>query len=586
MSDDQQFLDHMRHSLAHILAQAVMDTYPNVKLGVGPTIENGFYYDFGLDETISEADLKKIEKKMKRIVSQSQPFSGEMFSTPDAKKRLAEMEQPFKIELVESFEEEGTTEVSFYSNLLNDQVKFVDLCRGGHLEHTGQVGAFKLVKVAGAYWRGDENNPMLQRIYGVAFKTKEELDAYLKMMEEAKKRDHRKLGQQLDLFTFSELVGPGLPLFTPRGTIMREELTDFVWRLMKPYGYTRVNIPHMAKSDLYKTSGHWDKFADDIFHISSKKTDTAFVMKPMNCPHHTQIYDSRPRSYKELPLRYSEVTTVYRDENTGQLQGLTRVRSITQDDAHVFCRMDQVKEEALAIYDIVTSFYEAFGMTLNLRLSMHDPEKPEKYLGGAELWDSAVGTLREMLDDLGKEYEEAPGEAAFYGPKIDFIARDAIGRDWQLATIQLDFNLPERFNLTYVDSNGEKQRPVMIHRAILGSVERFMGVLIEHFAGAFPFWLSPEQIRLLPVSDKFNAYAEKVRGELEAAGYRATLDDSSNSLGKKIREAELWKIPSMLIIGENEMNDGTVTERNYGQREQNTLSVADFIAKYNEAKPG
>ncbi|HRH32233.1 MAG TPA: threonine--tRNA ligase, partial [bacterium] len=392
-----------------------------------------------------------------------------------------------------------------------------------------------------------------------------------------KRRDHRKLGVELDLFAFSPLVGPGLPLFTPRGTILREQLVNFVWSLMKPYGYTRVNIPHMAKSDLYKTSGHWDKFADDIFHVSSKKSDDQFVLKPMNCPHHTQIYASRVRSYRDLPLRFSEVTTVYRDENTGQLQGLSRVRSITQDDAHVFCRMDQVKQEALAIYDIITRFYKAFDMPLRIRLSVNDPEKPEAYLGGAEVWDNAVGTLKGLLAELGKEYEIGVGEAAFYGPKIDFIAKDAIGREWQLATIQLDFNLPERFELEYVDSDNLKKRPVMIHRAILGSIERFIGVMIEHYAGAFPMWLAPEQIRLATVSDDFIPYAKELRAKLDEAGFRVHLDDSPEKVGKKIRTAAIEKVPWTIVIGEKEVAGEDFQVKVFGSEETLVVSQADLI---------
>ena len=485
-----QELEHYRHSLAHLLAAAVLEMYPDAKRTIGPAIEDGFYYDFEFSTPISETELPKIEKRMRKILTTWKSFERIDVSADEARKEFSD--NPYKTELINEFSKDGQS-LTFYKS-----GNYLDLCRGGHIENPKDIDpeAFKLTKLAGAYWRGDENNAQLTRIYGVAFETKEHLDAHLTMLEEAKRRDHRKLGVELDLFAFSPLVGPGLPLFTPRGTILREQIVNFVWSLMKPYGYARVNIPHMAKSDLYKTSGHWDKFADDIFHVSSKKSDDAFVLKPMNCPHHTQIYASRVRSYRDLPLRFSEVTTVYRDENTGQLQGLSRVRSITQDDAHVFCRMDQVKTEALAIYDIITKFYKAFDMPLRIRLSVNDPEKPEAYLGGAEVWDNAVGMLKELLGDLGQDYETGVGEAAFYGPKIDFIAKDAIGREWQLATIQLDFNLPERFELEYVDSDNAKKRPVMIHRAILGSVERFIGVMIEHYAGAFPMWLSESALEL------------------------------------------------------------------------------------------
>ncbi len=566
----EQELEHLRHSCAHLLAAAVEQLWPNAKRTIGPATSAGFYYDFDFgEEKVTEADLKKIEKTMKKLVGQWTAFEREEVSKEGALNAFASNE--YKQELINEFATEGQTLTLYHSG------KFTDLCRGGHCENPAkQLKNFKLLSLAGAYWRGDEKNKMLTRIYGTAFETKEELEAYTTMLEEAKKRDHRKLGAELGLFTFSDLVGPGLPLFTPAGTIVREELTNFVWKLMKPYGYQRVNIPHIAKAELYKTSGHWDKFTDDIFHVSSKKTDQQFVVKPMNCPHHTQIYAAQPRSYRDLPLRFSEVTTVYRDENTGQLQGLSRVRSITQDDAHVFCRLDQVKEEALAIYEIITKFYKAFDMSLRLRLSMHDPAQPEKYLGGAEVWDQAVGTLKGMLEELGKDYEEAPGEAAFYGPKIDFIATDAIGREWQLATIQLDFNLPERFELEYVDAQNSKQRPVMIHRAILGSVERFMAVLIEHYAGVFPLWLAPEQIRLVPVSDDFIPFAKEWQQKLDDLNIRASIDDTKEGVGKKIRAAAMKKIPWTVVIGEKEVAGGDFQVNVFGQQEGLSFTQDSF----------
>lgn len=566
-----QELEHLRHSLAHLLAAAVLEMYPDAKRTIGPAIEDGFYYDFEFSTPISETELPRLEKRMRKILTTWKEFERIAVSADEARKEFSD--NPYKTELINEFSKDGQN-LTFYKS-----GNYVDLCRGGHIENPKDIDpeAFKLTKLAGAYWRGDENNAQLTRIYGVAFETKAELDQYLTMMEEAKRRDHRKLGVELDLFTFSPLVGPGLPLFTPRGTILREQLVNFVWSLMRPYGYTRVNIPHMAKSDLYKTSGHWDKFADDIFHISSKKSDDAFVLKPMNCPHHTQIYASRVRSYRDLPLRFSEVTTVYRDENTGQLQGLSRVRSITQDDAHVFCRMDQVKQEALAIYDIITKFYKAFDMPLRLRLSVNDPAKPEAYLGGAEVWDHSVETLKELLDGLGMDYDIGVGEAAFYGPKIDFIAKDAIGREWQLATIQLDFNLPDRFELEYVDSDNVKKRPVMIHRAILGSLERFIGVLIEHFAGAFPMWLAPEQIRLATVSDDFIPFAQELRAKLEAAGLRIQLDDSSEKVGKKIRTAAIEKVPWTIVLGEKEVAGEDLQIKVFGSEVALSIKQKDLI---------
>ncbi len=566
-----QELEHYRHSLAHLLAAAVLEMYPDAKRTIGPAIEDGFYYDFEFSTPISETELPKIEKRMRKILTTWKSFERIDVSADEARKEFSD--NPYKTELINEFSKDGQN-LTFYKS-----GNYIDLCRGGHIENPKDIDseAFKLTKLAGAYWRGDENNAQLTRIYGVAFETKAELDAHLTMLEEAKRRDHRKLGVELDLFTFSPLVGPGLPLFTPRGTVLREQLVNFVWSLMKPYGYTRVNIPHMAKSDLYKTSGHWDKFADDIFHVSSKKSDDQFVLKPMNCPHHTQIYASRIRSYRDLPLRYSEVTTVYRDENTGQLQGLSRVRSITQDDAHVFCRADQVKTEAMAIYDIITGFYAAFNMPLRLRLSVNDPAKPEAYLGGAEVWDNAVGSLKELLSDLGKEYEVGVGEAAFYGPKIDFIAKDAIGREWQLATIQLDFNLPERFELEYVDTDNVKKRPVMIHRAILGSLERFIGVMIEHYAGAFPMWLAPEQIRLATVSDEFTPFAKELQVKLDAAGLRVQLDDAPEKVGKKIRNAAIEKVPWTIVIGEKEVAGEDIQVKVFGSEESLSVKQNDLI---------
>lgn len=564
-------LAHLRHSLAHLLAAAVLELYPDAKRTIGPAIDDGFYYDFSFSTPLSEEDLPKIEKRMKELLPSWTKFDRKEMTVDEARGMFAD--NKYKVELINEFAGDGATLTLYTSG------NYSDLCRGGHADDLSKIDpeCFTLSKLAGAYWRGDEHNDQLTRIYGIAFETKVEKESYLAMLEEAKKRDHRKLGVELDLFAFSPLVGPGLPLFTPRGTILREQLVAFVWALMKPYGYTKVTIPHMAKSDLYKTSGHWDKFADDIFHVSSKKTDDAFVLKPMNCPHHTQIFASRGRSYRDLPLRYSEVTTVYRDENTGQLQGLSRVRSITQDDAHVFCRLDQVKDEARAIANIITKFYEAFQMPLKARLSVNDPEKPEAYLGGAEVWEKAVGTLKELLGDMNQEYFLGVGEAAFYGPKIDFIATDAIGREWQLATIQLDFNLPERFQLEYVDSNNEKQRPVMIHRAILGSLERFIGVMIEHFAGAFPMWLAPEQVRIVTVSDEFRDTAIAMKSQLDAVGIRTMLDDSAEKVGKKIRDAAMNKVPWTIVVGAKERDGGDIQVKVFGSEAPLVIPQAELV---------
>ncbi|MBI5369703.1 threonine--tRNA ligase [Candidatus Uhrbacteria bacterium] len=569
----QEHLDHLRHSCAHLLAAAVKQLWPHAKRTIGPSIEDGFYFDFDFGETkISEEDFPAIEAKMREILPTWSGFTREEVTADQAKQAFAD--NPYKSEMIDEFSSGGQTLTLYHSG------DYFDLCRGGHCEHPKEeLQHFKLLSVAGAYWRGDEKNQMLTRIYGTCFPTKEELEAYIIQTEEAKKRDHRKLGKQLGLFTFSALVGSGLPLFTSKGTELRRLLGEFVWSLMRPHGYERVWIPHLAKSDLYRTSGHWDKFSDDIFHVSSKKTDEEFVLKPMNCPHHTQIYASEPRSYRDLPIRMSEITTVYRDENTGQLQGLSRVRSITQDDAHIFCTFEQVKDEAMKIYDIIEKFYGAFEMPLSIRLSMHDPDHMEKYLGSSELWGQAVETLKSLLDELGKTYEEGMGEAAFYGPKIDFVARDAIGRRWQLATIQLDFNQPERFGLEYTDADGSKKRPVMIHRAISGSIERFISVLIEHYEGAFPFWLAPVQVRIATVSDEGLAFARARKAELEQAGVRVELDDSNEKVGKKIRDSAMSKIPWTIVVGQKEMEGGAFKVNVFGQEEDLIIEQKELVQK-------
>lgn len=571
MQDEQ--VSHLRHSLAHLLAAAVLELYPDTKRAIGPAIEDGFYYDFEFSTPLPESALPTIEAKMREILKTWSTFERREVTADEARAIFAG--NPYKLELIEEFSTGGQMLTTYTSGT------YVDLCRGGHTENARAIDpkCFALDRVAGAYWRGDENNTMLTRVYGLAFATKDELVAHQAMLVEAAKRDHRKLGQELDLFAFSPLVGSGLPLFTPRGTIMRKLLEEFVWDLMRPYGYDRVTIPHMAKVDLYKTSGHWDKFQDDIFHVKSKKTDDLFIMKPMNCPHHTQIYASRPRSYRDLPLRYSEVTTVYRDENTGQLAGLTRVRSITQDDAHIFCRMDQIQQEVESVYQIVTKFYETFGMSLRIRLSTHDPEKMDGYLGSDALWENSVGMLRAMLEEKGKSYETGVGEAAFYGPKIDFMAKDAIGREWQLATVQLDFNQPERFELEYAAADGTKQRPVMVHRAISGSLERFMAVVIEHYAGAFPVWLAPVQVLLLPVGEGHRDASAEIAAALNTIGIRTEVDYSDETVGKKIRAAEKSKVPYMVVVGDKEVAGEPWQVRRHGQAEQITLTREAFTER-------
>jgi threonyl-tRNA synthetase len=554
-------LDEIRHSLAHLLAAAVLKEFPDAKLGIGPTVENGFYYDFDLPRPVTPDDLKTLEKTMRTMVNKKLAFTGREVTVEEARRLFAH--QPFKLDLIDEFSKEGKTLTVYETGAPGEAPVFMDLCRGGHVEDTAEIAAdaFTLDKIAGAYWRGDEKNPQLQRIYGLAFATGAELDAYEKMRIEAEKRDHKKLGPALDLFTFSDLVGPGLPLWTPKGTVLRNVLDDFVWKLRKARGYEQVDIPHITKKSLYETSGHWEKYKDDLFKIVTREKHE-YAMKPMNCPHHTQIYARRQWSYRELPQRYATTTKVYRDEQSGELAGLSRVLSITQDDAHVFCRESQVKEEVLAIWDIISEFYGAFGFTLNVRLSFRDPAHPEKYLGDAARWDSAEKTLREMASERGANSVEGIGEAAFYGPKLDFMGKDALGRTHQLATIQLDFNQPERFDLFCVNESGARERIVMIHAAIMGSIERFLSVMIEHFAGAFPVWMSPVQAVVLPVSDKFSSYGKKAHAALADAGIRMEAwTEPDESLGKRIRAAEVAKIPYILVVGEKEEAAGTVNVR-------------------------
>ncbi|PJE76372.1 threonine--tRNA ligase [Candidatus Uhrbacteria bacterium CG10_big_fil_rev_8_21_14_0_10_48_16] len=580
-------LHAMRHTAAHVLAAAAQRLYPGVKFGVGPVIENGFFYDILFPEPVSDDVLKKLEKEMHKIVNQGHEMAREEMSIDEAIAFFAEKDQEFKVELLKDLKEKGTTKInpeeaqdidvehpdtaSIYKT-----GEFVDLCRGPHVGNTKEVGAFKLWKLAGAYWRGNEGNAQLQRIYGLCFETKEELDAYLTMLEEAKKRDHRKLGKELDLFIFSDLVGPGLPMWTPKGTILRNKLDEFVWSLRQARGYQKVEIPHITKKELYETSGHWEKFQDELFKITTREGHV-FAMKPMNCPHHTQIFDRKQHSYREMPQRLANTTMCYRDEQTGELHGLSRLRSFTQDDAHVFCRESQVKEEAMKIWDIIETFYGAFGFSLRLRLSTHDPNNMEKYLGGLDLWDKSVSGLKEMLDERGAEYFLGVGEAAFYGPKIDFITKDSIGREWQVATIQLDRNLPERFNLSCVNEAGEPERIVMIHAAIMGAIERFLSVMIEHTAGAFPFWLAPVQIVLATVSQDYIAFAKELEEKLRTAGVRVELDASHEKLGRKIRDAAKNKVPWTIVIGAQEADGGDFKVNVFGQEEDLLIEAGELI---------
>lgn len=581
MADNQQSdLHAMRHSLAHIMATAITRLYPGVKLGVGPVVENGFYYDVDLGENqVSDEDFEKIEAEMKKVIAEDQSF--ERFTRPvdEAIAWAKESGQPYKEELLNDLKRAGTTvakdlnpeqlgvaaegdsqvaEVSFYKN-----GDFTDLCRGPHVESTGKVGAFKLMRVSGAYWRGKDTKPQMQRIYGVGFATDKELRSYLNMLEEAKKRDHRKLGQELDLFVFSPLVGAGLPLWTPRGTIVRNELDRFVQELRDEAGFQQVTIPHITKKDLYEKSGHWSKFKDELFKITTREGHE-YAMKPMNCPHHTQIYDSKPRSYRDLPIRYRDTTMVYRDEQSGELGGLSRVLCITQDDAHVFCRVSQTKDEAMRLWDIIEQFYSTVGISLRLRLSLHDPANPDAYIGSEEKWTEIEGSLREMAKErAGDDFIEAVGDAAFYGPKLDFLGRDALGREHQVATVQVDFGQPEGFDLTCTNEEGGDERIVMVHCAVMGSLERFLSVYIEHTAGRFPVWVAPEQIRLITVNQEEQTvqFAESVAADAKKLGLRVHINNDSESVGKKIRSAELMKVPYTLVIGEKEVQTGELMPR-------------------------
>lgn len=578
-----QNLEHKRHTLAHLLAAAVLEKYPHAKLTLGPAIDTGFYYDidFSSGDTPGESDLKDIQKSMKKLINKWTEFTHEEVSADQARAVFAGNQ--FKIELINEIEARGET-ITLYTC-----GGFTDLCRGGHCEHPHKdidTNAFKLDKVAGAYWRGDEKNPMLTRIYGLAFDTEEELRAYELRIEEAKKRDHRKLGKEQDLFTFSELVGAGLPLWTPKGTLIRHLLDEYMWRLRSKYGYQRVTIPHITKKDLYETSGHWEKFGDELFRIKTRE-GKEYALKPMNCPHHTQIFDRKPHSYREMPQRYAETTMVYRDEQSGELGGLTRVLSITQDDSHVFCRQSQVKDEFFRIWDIIDTFYGTFGFAeMRVRLSFHDPENMAGYLGTPEIWAHAETALREIAIERKADFFEGIGEAAMYGPKLDFMAKDSLGREHQVATIQLDMNLPERFDLTCINEEGKKERIVMIHCAVMGSLERFTAVLFEHLGGNFPLWLSPTQVSIIPVADVHNAYAKEVYEKLLAVGLRAELDSSNESMGKKIRAAKQERLPYFIVIGDKEVADKKVTlESRDGEAEELALDViANHLLAINDTK--
>jgi threonyl-tRNA synthetase len=558
------------HSSAHVLAQAILHFYPEAKLTIGPAIEKGFYYDvdFG-DEMISEKDFEKIEKQMLEFARQK--FEFKLRAVTKAEALEAYKDNPYKTELIENLED-GT--ITFC-----DHADFTDLCRGGHIPHTGYIKAVKIMNVAGAYWRGDENNPQLTRVYGVSFMKAGELKDYLELLEEAKKRDHRKLGKELELFTFSQRVGQGLPLWLPKGAMLRERLENFLKRAQKKAGYSPVITPHIGNKELYVCSGHYAKYGKDSFQpIHTPEEGEEYLLKPMNCPHHCELYKATPKSYKDLPVRFAEFGTVYRYEQSGELHGLTRVRGFTQDDAHIFCTPDQLKDEFKNVIDLVLYIFKTLDFKdYTAQVSLRDPEKPEKYIGSDENWVKAEAAIIEAAAEKGLNTVVEYGEAAFYGPKLDFMVKDALGRSWQLGTIQVDYNLPERFELEYKGSDNQEHRPVMIHRAPFGSMERFVAVLLEHCGGNFPLWLTPEQVKILPVSDKYNEYAKEVAQFLEISDIRALVDERNEKIGRKIRDAEVSKTPFMLIVGEKEVESGQLSVRRHGQGDQGAMSKEEFV---------
>ena len=573
--EDEQAKHAFWHTSAHLLAEALQELYPNIQFGIGPAIENGFYYDVDPGEgvTIKEGDLEAIEKKMAELVAKNENVVRNEISKAEVLKMFGGRGETYKCELISELED-GT--ITTYT-----QGAFTDLCRGPHLVSTAPIKAIKLTSVAGAYWRGDENRKMMTRIYGISFPKKKMLDEYLAMMEEAKKRDHRKIGKEMELFMFTEMVGKGLPMWLPRGTALRLRLEDFLKRIQKRFGYQQVMTPHIGNKNLYVTSGHWDHYGKDSFQpITTPEEGEVYLLKPMNCPHHCMIYKHQPRSYKDLPIRLAEFGTVYRYEQSGELHGLTRVRSFTQDDAHIFCRPDQVKEEFIRVMDIIEIIFKALNFeNYEAQISLRDPNNTTKYVGTDENWEKAERAIVEACEEKGLKARVETGEAAFYGPKLDFMVKDAIGRRWQLGTIQVDYNLPERFNLEYTGSDNQKYQPVMIHRAPFGSMERFVAVLIEHTGGKFPLWLTPDQVAILPISEKFNDYAEQVKKELEQYDVRCIIDDRSEKITRKIRDNEMKHIPYMLIVGEKEQAEGTVTVRKQGGVNEGCLKIADFGKK-------
>ena len=561
----------IRHSLAHLLGGAVKELYPDAKIATGPAIENGFYYDFDFATPITDKDLGKIEQKMRELTKKVKSFDRAEISYNDAKKLF--VNNPYKLELIEEYNKESQTLTTYTSG------DFVDLCAGPHVESMNEIknSAWKLERLAGAYWKGDENNKMLTRIYGLAFETKDELDSYLKRMEEAKARDHKKLGKELGLFVFSDLVGPGLPLYTFKGSTIRREIINYSNELQKAIGYQEVHTPNMNKAELFKVSGHYEKYKENMFRVMSNYTKEEYFLKPMNCPQHTQIYASEGRSYRDLPIRIADFANLYRDEKTGELNGLTRLKCFCQDDAHSFCREDQIKDEFVSVLGAIKKALTTYKMTYHIRLSLWDPEKPEKYLGSAEIWDKSQKLLEEILIENKIEYVKAVGEAAIYGPKMDIVTKDSLSRELQISTIQLDFIMPERFKLTYTDKDGKIKTPVMIHRAIVGSPERFMGILIEHYAGAFPLWLAPVQIKIIPVRENHNEHGEKIAQELIASGFRIDCDTKDGNMGGKVRDAKNNKVPYWIIVGDKDIEAKKITVESRDKGQLGQMDLKDFI---------
>ncbi|MFA5070647.1 MAG: threonine--tRNA ligase [Patescibacteria group bacterium] len=566
-------LDTIRHSVSHVAAAAVKQLFPGVKFAIGPTIGEGFYYDFDLPRALTPADLPKIEKRMAELIKQNLPF--ERYEVPFQKAVEMASEQPYKRELINELKSKNET-ISFYK-----VDGFVDLCRGPHIANTKEINpkAFKLIKIAGAYWRGNEKNKMLQRIYGTAFLTENELKKYLEQKEEAEKRDHRKLGYDLELFTFSDLIGKGLPLYTPRGSLLRRMLNDYVEEIQTAQNYEQVWTPQIAKAKLFKISGHYDKYREGMFRVISNYSDEEFYLKPMNCPQHTQIYNSRPRSYKDLPLRYTDFAMLYRDEKPGELSGLARVRSFSQDDCHIFCREDQVDKEIDTMLAMIKKIMKTFNLKYRYRLSTRDLKNTKQYLGDPKIWDKAEKWAVKIMQRNKIDYFDAPGEAAFYAPKMDLMATDALGREWQLSTIQIDYVMPERFGLEYTDEKGQKKRPVMLHRAIIGSPERFLMVLIEQYAGAFPVWLAPIQVQIIPVGSKHVKFSEKLGQQFRKENLRVEVDDVNETVGYKIRKAEKMRVPYMLVIGDKEMKAKSLAIRDRGKKAVRKVALKKFIAE-------